>query len=42
LSCQELIEQNLLLSIKNDLKIEYVNENLPEVFGQLLVLNKDY
>jgi len=41
LSCQELIEQNLLLSIKNDLKIEYVNENLPEVFGQLLVLNKD-
>lgn len=41
LSCQELIEKDLPSAIKNDLKIEYVNESLPEVFGQLLVLNKD-
>lgn len=40
LSCQNLIEQDLFLAIKNDLKIEYVSKYLPEVFGQLLVLNK--
>lgn len=42
LSCQELIEKNLTLSIKNDLKIEYVSPKLPEIFGQLLISDRKF
>jgi inorganic pyrophosphatase len=41
ISCQELIEKDLEQAIINDMKIEYVSELLPKVFGQLLVYNKD-
>ena len=41
LSCQELIEKDLESSIKNDVKIKCKDKYLPDVFGQLLVLNKD-
>ena len=40
-SCQELIEKDLESSIKNDVKIKCKDKYLPDVFGQLLVLNKD-
>lgn len=40
-SCQELIEKDLESSIKNDVKIKCKDTYLPDVFGQLLVLNKD-
>ena len=35
--CQNVIENNLRLSIINDLKIQKVNEYLPEVLGQLTI-----
>ncbi|MCL2095133.1 DHH family phosphoesterase [Candidatus Saccharibacteria bacterium] len=38
-SCQKVIEGDLSSAIDNDVKIEYVSEFLPEVFGQLLVLD---
>lgn len=41
LSCQKLIEKDLETSIKNDVKIKCKDKYLPDVFGQLLVLNKD-
>ena len=41
LSCQELIEKDFESSIKNDVKIKCKDKYLPDVFGQLLVLNKD-
>lgn len=34
---QEYIENNLETSIKNDIKTQYVNDHLPDVFGQLTV-----
>ena len=37
--CQSIIESNLEESIKNDIKIQKVNEYLPEVFGQLTIYN---
>ena len=37
--CQSIIENNLEESIKNDIKIQKVNEYLPEVFGQLTIYN---
>lgn len=40
ISCQKSIEKGLKQSIINDLKIEYINDYLPEVFGQLLVYDK--
>lgn len=40
LSCQKAIEQNLERSIINDIKVEYVGDTLPNVFGQLLVFDK--
>lgn len=41
LSCQELIEKDFESSIKNDVKIKCKDKYLPDVFGQLLILNKD-
>ena len=40
ISCQESIEKDLEQAIINDMKIEYVNDFLPKVFGQLLVFDK--
>ena len=37
--CQSFIETNLTTSIVNDLKIQKVNEYLPEVLGQLTIWN---
>lgn len=39
-SCYQNLEFNLKESIQNDIKIEYVSDYLPEVFGQLLVLDQ--
>ena len=39
--CQKYIEDNLQKSIKNDMKIQKVNEYLPEVFGQLTIWNAE-
>lgn len=41
LSCQKEIEKDLKQSIANDMKKEFVSSYLPQVFGQLLVLDKD-
>lgn len=38
LECQKEIEENLIGAIENDTKIERVNEILPYVFGQLVVV----
>ncbi|MBQ9014275.1 MAG: DHH family phosphoesterase [Bacilli bacterium] len=35
--CQKYIEDNLQESIKNDMKVQRINECLPEVFGQLTI-----
>lgn len=40
-SCYQNIEGSLKEAIEKDIKIEFVNELLPEVFGQLIVLEKD-
>lgn len=40
--CQLQIEENLEDTIKNDTKTEKVSENLPRVFAQLTVWNKDF
>jgi len=40
ISCQESIEKDLEQAIINDMKIEYVNDLLPKVFGQLLVFDE--
>lgn len=37
--CQKSIESNLKEAIHNDIKIQKVNEYLPEVFGQLTIWN---
>ncbi|MBR5369698.1 MAG: DHH family phosphoesterase [Bacilli bacterium] len=39
LECQKYIESNLEESIKNDIKIQHINEYLPDVFGQLTIYN---
>ena len=38
--CQRYIESNLEESIKNDIKIQYINEYLPTIFGQLTIWDK--
>ncbi len=38
-SCQRNIIKDLKKAIANDIKIEYINEELPEYFGQLLILD---
>ncbi len=40
-SCYENLEENLEESIKNDIKLEKVSSLLPDIFGQLVVLNKN-
>lgn len=40
-SCYEEMEKNLEESIINDIKVEKTSSLLPEVFGQLIVLQKD-
>lgn len=40
-SCYKNLEHNLKECIESDIKIETVNELLPNVFGQLIVLNKN-
>lgn len=42
LSCQSLIEKDLTSALANDMKIEKTSSLLPKVFGQLLVLKKDF
>lgn len=37
LECQKCIEADLKTSINNDIKIEYVNDIIPDVFGQLTI-----
>lgn len=39
--CQKQIEKDLKTSIENDTKIEKIAENLPEVFSQLVVWDKE-
>lgn len=40
LSCQEIIENSLWETIKLNVKVEHINEFLPNIFGQLLILEK--
>lgn len=40
--CQLQIEENLEDTIKNDTKTEKISDNLPRVFAQLTVWNKDF
>ncbi len=37
--CQNQINANVLKSIKDDIKIEFVSDKLPKIFGQLTVYN---
>ena len=37
LECQKYIESNLEESIKNDIKIQHINEYIPDIFGQLTI-----
>lgn len=39
-SCYQVVEKNLEKSIKDDIKIEHTSNFLPDVFGQLIVLDK--
>lgn len=41
LSCQQGINDNVVLSIKNDIKQEYVSDLLPTIFGQVTVYDTD-
>ena len=41
LECQKYIESNLEESIKNDIKIQHINEYLPDVFGQLTIYDSN-
>ncbi len=42
MSCQIEMENHLEESINNCIKNEYVSDELPQIFGQLLVYNKDF
>ena len=41
LNCQKIIEKDLKKSIENDTKIGITNKNLPNIFSQLTVWNKN-
>ena len=40
-SCEETIKEDLIQSLINDIKIEYTSSYLPEVFGQILLFDKE-
>ena len=41
IACQHEIDENILTAIENDIKMEFVNIDFPEVFGQITIYDKD-